>query len=84
MFCWVFNKGLLGNIKVKGILGYSDSEMVEFRIPRGKRRVKNKYTTPGLRRAQIELLKDLLRRVSWDVLEKREIEEIWLISKDLL
>lgn len=55
---------------------------MEFRIPRGKRRVRNKFTNPSLRRAQMELLKDLL--VSWDVLERREIEEIWLISKDLL
>lgn len=58
--------------------------MVEFGKPRGKRRVRNKFTNPSLRRAQIELVKDLLVRVSWDVLETREIEEIWLISKDLL
>jgi len=39
---------LLGNVKLKGSLGCSDHEMMEFKILRAVRRVHSKLTTPGL------------------------------------
>ena len=39
-------EGLVGNVKVKGSLGCSDHEMVEFKIRRAARRVQAHY--PGL------------------------------------
>ena len=39
-------EGLVGNVKLKGSLGYSDHEMVEFRILRAARRKQSKLTTP--------------------------------------
>ena len=56
-------EGLVGDMKVKGSLGYSDHEMVELRIQRAARRVKNKLTTLDFRRADFGLFKDLLGRV---------------------
>ncbi|GAB0190424.1 hypothetical protein GRJ2_001507700 [Grus japonensis] len=38
-------EGLVGDIKLKGSLGYSDHEMVEFRILRAARRACSKLTT---------------------------------------
>ncbi|GAB0183659.1 nucleoside diphosphate kinase 6 [Grus japonensis] len=44
-------EGLVGNVKVKGSLGCSDHEMVEFKILRAVRRVHSKLTTLDFRRA---------------------------------
>jgi len=41
----------LGNMKLKGSLGCSNNEMVEFKILRAARRVHSKLTTPDFRRA---------------------------------
>ncbi|GAB0204060.1 protein Hook 3-like [Grus japonensis] len=69
-------EGLVGNVKVKGSLGCSDHEMVEFRILRAGRRVKSKLTTLDFRRADFGLFRDLLGRVPWDkALEGREVQE---------
>ena len=59
-------EGLVRDAKVKGGLGCSDREMVEFRIPRGGRRVKRKLTSLDLRRADSSLFRDLLGSVPWD------------------
>ncbi|KAK4807033.1 hypothetical protein QYF61_000362 [Mycteria americana] len=76
-------EGFIGDAKVKGSLGCSDHEMVEFRIPRGGRRLKGKLTTLDLRRADFGLFRDLLRSVSWDkALEGRGAQECWLTFKD--
>jgi len=78
-------EGLVGNVKVKGSLGCSDHEMMEFKIPRAARRAHTKSTTLDLRRADFGLLRDLLGRIPWDkALEGRGAQESWLIFKDHL
>ncbi|KAF4803716.1 hypothetical protein TURU_013821 [Turdus rufiventris] len=60
-------KGLVGNVKLKGSLGCSDHEMVEFENFRAAtRRMHNKLTTLYFRRADFGPFGDLLGRVSWD------------------
>ena len=46
-------EGLVGNVKLKGSLGCSDHEMVEFRILRAVRRVHSKLTYPGLQESRL-------------------------------
>ncbi|PKU33357.1 hypothetical protein llap_16338 [Limosa lapponica baueri] len=59
-------EGLVGNVKLKGSLGCSDHETVEFKILRAARRVCNKLITQDFRRADFGLLRDLLGRVIWE------------------
>ncbi|PKU34027.1 glycerol kinase [Limosa lapponica baueri] len=69
-------EGMMGNVKLKGSLGCSDHEMVEFMILRAVRRVPTKLTTLDFRRADFGLLRDLLGRVPWDkALEGRGAQE---------
>ncbi|GAB0209831.1 hypothetical protein GRJ2_003448800 [Grus japonensis] len=53
-------EGLVGDVKLKGSLGCSDHEMVEFRILRAARRACSKLTTLDFRRADFGLFRDLL------------------------
>jgi len=69
------NEGLVGNVKLKGSLGCSDHEMVEFKILRAKRRAHSKLTTLVFRRADFGLFRD-------KVLEGRGTQESLLIFKD--
>ncbi|KAK4828314.1 hypothetical protein QYF61_025326 [Mycteria americana] len=59
------NEGLVGNVKLKGSLGCSDHEMVEFKILRAARRAHSKLTTLDFRRADFGLFKDLLGRYKY-------------------
>ena len=78
-------EGPVGNVKLKGSLGYSDHEMVEFKILRAARRAHGKLATLGFRRADFGLFRNLLGRVPWDkALEGRRVQESWLIFKDRL
>ena len=78
-------EGLVGNVKLKGSLGCSDHEMVEFKILRAARRAHSKLATLDFRRADFGLFRDLLGRVPWDTaLEGRGAQESWLIFKDHL
>ncbi|GAB0203792.1 mitochondrial enolase superfamily member 1 [Grus japonensis] len=75
-------EGLVGDVKLKGSLGCSDHEMVEFRILRAARRVHRKLTTLDFRRADFGLFRDLLGRIPWDnALEGRGAQDSWLIFK---
>ena len=56
----------MGNMKLKGSLGCSGHEMVEFKILRATRRVRSKLTTLDFRRADFGLFRNLLSRVLWD------------------
>ncbi|GAB0193035.1 hypothetical protein GRJ2_001768800 [Grus japonensis] len=47
-------EGLVENVKLKGSLGYSDHEMVEFKILRAVRRVHSKLTTLELFKARLD------------------------------
>ncbi|GAB0181465.1 triadin [Grus japonensis] len=70
-------EGLVGNVKLKGSLGCSDHETVEFKILRAARRVHSKLTTLDFRRADFGLFRDLLGRVPWDkALEGRETRTV--------
>ncbi|GAB0209035.1 mitochondrial enolase superfamily member 1 [Grus japonensis] len=74
--------GLVGDVKLKGSLGCSDHEMVEFRILRAARRAHSKLTTLDFRRADFGLFRDLLGRIPWDrALEGRGAQDSWLIFK---
>ncbi|GAB0207584.1 hypothetical protein GRJ2_003224100 [Grus japonensis] len=75
-------EGLVGDIKLKGSLGCSDHEMVEFRILRAARRARSKLTTLDFRRADSGLFRDLLGRIPWDkALEGRGAQDSWLIFR---
>ncbi|GAB0178507.1 mitochondrial enolase superfamily member 1 [Grus japonensis] len=53
-------EGLVGDVKLKGSLGCSDHEMVEFRILRAVRRGLGKLTTLDFSRADFGLFRDVL------------------------
>ncbi|GAB0202667.1 mitochondrial enolase superfamily member 1 [Grus japonensis] len=73
-------EGLVGDVKLKGSLGCSDHEMVEFKILRAARRALSKLTTLDFRRADFGLFRDLLARIPWDkALEGRGAQDSWLI-----
>ncbi|GAB0193896.1 hypothetical protein GRJ2_001854900 [Grus japonensis] len=75
-------EGLVGDVKLKGSLGCSDHEMVEFKIPRAVRRVHSKLTALDFRRADLGLFRDLLGRIPWDkALEGRGTQDSWLVFK---
>jgi len=78
-------EGLVRNVKVKGSLGCSDHEMVEFKILRAARRVSSKLCVVGFRRAYFGLLRDLLGKIPWNkALEGRGAQESWSVFKDHL
>ncbi|GAB0204250.1 nucleoside diphosphate kinase 6 [Grus japonensis] len=56
-------EGLVGNVKLKGSLGHSDDEIVEFKILRAARRVHSKLTALDFKRVDSGLFRDLLGRV---------------------
>ena len=59
--------------------------MVEFKILRVSERVHSKLATLGFRRADLELFRELLGRVTWEkALEGREAQESWSIFKNHL
>jgi len=72
-------------VKLKGRLGHSAHEMVEFKTVRAARRAHSKLTALDFRIEDFGLFSDLLSRVPWDkALEGRGAQESWLILKDLL
>ncbi|GAB0180427.1 hypothetical protein GRJ2_000508000 [Grus japonensis] len=78
-------EGLVGNVKLRGSLGYSDHEMVEFKILRAARRVHSKLATLDFRRADFGFFRDLLGRAPWDkALEGRGAQDSWLVFRDHL
>jgi len=69
-------EGLVGNRKLKGSLGFSDHEMVEFKILTAARRVYSNLATLDFRRADFGIFRDLL----WNkALEGRKAQESRLI-----
>lgn len=60
-------------MKVRDSLDSSNGETVEFKISRERINTKSKITIPEFVRADFGLLRDLLIRISWDVVirEKR-------------
>ncbi|GAB0177964.1 hypothetical protein GRJ2_000261700 [Grus japonensis] len=75
-------EGLVGDVKLKGSLGCSDHEMVEFWILRAARRACSKLATLDFSRADFGPFRDLLGRIPWDkALEGRGAQDSWLIFK---
>ncbi|GAB0182816.1 hypothetical protein GRJ2_000746900 [Grus japonensis] len=75
-------EGLVGDVKLKGSLGCSDHETVEFNILRAARREHSKLTTLDFRGADFGLFGDLLGRIPWDkALEGRGAQDSWLVFK---
>jgi len=69
-------EGPVGNVKLKGSLGCSDHEMIEFKILQAARRVRSKLATLDFRRTDFGLLWDLLCGIPWDkALEGRGAQE---------
>jgi len=54
-------QGQVGNVKLKGSLGCSDHEMVEFKILWAARKVHSKLTTLNFRRADFGLFQGSAR-----------------------
>lgn len=50
-------------LRLKVALGCHDHDMVKFQILRGRRKAKSKITTLDFRRADLELLSYILKRV---------------------
>lgn len=59
-------EGFVGSMKIRGSLGCSDHEMLDYRIPRAARRLKSSFSTLDFRKVYFGLFKDLLERVLWD------------------
>ncbi|GAB0204620.1 hypothetical protein GRJ2_002927600 [Grus japonensis] len=75
-FVFTVRDGPVENVKLKGSLGCSDHEMVQFKILRAARRAHSKLTILDFRRADFGLFRDLLGRVPWDkALEGRGAQE---------
>lgn len=71
---------LVGDAKVKGSLGCSDHEVVEFRILRSK--VRSTITTLDFRRADFGLFRDLLEKVPWNNgTGEKTVQESWLLFR---
>jgi len=69
-----YNSKVIMVVKVRGCLGCSDHEIVEFRIPRKGNRVKSRTITLDFRRADFNLFRDLTERITWDMsLERRGV-----------
>ena len=78
-------EGLMSNVKLEDSLDCSDHEMVEFKILRVLKRVHSKLATQNFRRADFELFRELLGKVTWEKsLEGRGAQESWLVFKDHL
>jgi len=56
----------VGNVQLKGSLGCSHHEMVEFKILSAACRAHSKLTTLDFRREDFGFCRDLLGRVPWD------------------
>jgi len=79
-------EGLVGDVEVRGCLGQSDHEMVEFSILGGARGGNSKTATLDFQRADFELFRRLVGGVPWgSVLESKGVQDGWsLFEKEVL
>ena len=76
---------LVWDVKAGYSFGCSNHKMMEFRILRKGNNANNRITVPDFRRLQFEPFRDLLGRIPWEmVLERRRVQESWLVFKDYL
>lgn len=70
-------------MKVRGSLGSSDHEIVEFAIREGGSRTASKITILDFLRDNFSLFRDLLGRIPWEnALQGRGVQKLGLIFKD--
>lgn len=71
------------NVKARSGLGCNDLEMVDFRILKVRIKANSRIAILKFRRADFGLFMVFLERIPWDtVLERREIQETWMILKN--
>ena len=74
---------IIKGVKVGGSLGCSDHALVEFVISRNVGLVKSGVKTLNFGRANFKLFKELLAKISSDVVPKdKDVEESWLLFQD--
>lgn len=59
-------KELLGNVRLKGILGFGDHEVVGFAVLRAMSRAQSKLISLQFRITDFGLFRDLLSTEPWD------------------
>ena len=74
--------GMVEDVEVRGSLGQSEHEMVEFLILDRVRRGNSKTATLHFQRADFELFRRLVRGVPWEsVLESKGVQDGWSLFK---
>lgn len=71
------------DIKAGDHLSCSYQKMVEFCILRGGKKAKSGIISPNFSRGEFDLFKDLLGRITWQMVVERRVQEN-LIVKDVL
>lgn len=78
-------EGLVEGAKGEGCLGFSDHEMVEFRISCGSNRITSRITTLDFSRANFGLFRQLLGEIPWArLLEGKGAQNSWLVFRDCI
>ena len=75
-------ESLVGDVEVRGCLGQSDHDMVEFSILGGVRRGNSKIATLDFRRADFELFGTLVGMAPWESILKGK--GLMLLTKEVL
>jgi len=76
-------ENLVEVVKVEGNLGCSNSEMVKFRISRGRNRIPSRITTLDFSRTNFGVFKQFLEEIPWDrALEGKGTRDNQLDFKD--
>ena len=74
---------LTGDVKIGGSLGYSDHALEEFAVLQDMGQAKSKVWTLNFRKADFQLLKELVNRTPWETaVRDRGAEQSWQIFKD--
>jgi len=71
-------EGLVGDVLVRGCLGLSDHEMIEFSVRGEVKRRASKTTTKDFWRAEFGLFRKLVERIPWErALKGKGVQEGW-------
>lgn len=77
------NEEQIGDINAGDHLSCSYQKMVEFYILRGGKKAKSGIISPNFSRRESDLFKDLLGRITWQMVVERKVQEN-LIVRDVL
>jgi len=76
-------EGLVGDVVVRGCLGLSNHEMIEFLYGGEIKRGASKTSTMDFQRADFDLLRTLVERVPWEtVLKGKGVQAGWTCFKE--